>query len=250
MAGKKGARYRNDLTQERVKELFDYNELTGVVTRKITTGNRAKAGSVVGYVNSLGYLEVTVDGKAYRLHRVIYLWKMGFMPEHIVDHENHRRTDNRWCNLRHLTQGCNARNCDLSKNNTSGVNGISWSKTHNKWEAYIKFEYQRHYLGIHEDFVEAVFHRLTAEVCLGWKVCDSSSSAFTYLVNNGFIKSDRIRYLSDGSDRSVDISTFDGKYYYVSHELKKLGADREIQRLLWGMKLDYEASMKQQGIIK
>jgi len=74
-----------ELTQARVKELFDYDPDTGVVTRKITVAYNARKGSVITSINDQGYLRVGIDGKGNRLHRIIWLWVYGCFPIE-VDH--------------------------------------------------------------------------------------------------------------------------------------------------------------------
>ena len=55
--------------------------------------------------------------------------------------------------------GCNVdmlfRNVPISTN-TSGVQGVSWSKTANKWHVYIGYKNKRANLGYIEDFTSAV----------------------------------------------------------------------------------------------
>ncbi|RIB10270.1 hypothetical protein C2G38_2250880 [Gigaspora rosea] len=53
-------------------------------------------------------------------------WKM-------IDHINRNGLDNRDENLRKTTPRENALNCKLSKNNTSGYNGIYFNKYKNSW---------------------------------------------------------------------------------------------------------------------
>lgn len=48
-------------------------------------------------------------------------------------------------------------------NNTSGVKGVSWSKSRQLWEAYIQVHGKRIYLGRYADFTEAVKVRKEAE---------------------------------------------------------------------------------------
>jgi hypothetical protein len=52
-----------------------------------------------------------------------------------VDHINQDRLDNRLENLRWVTHKDNGRNRGMSKNNTSGYEGVSFYKTQNIWRA-------------------------------------------------------------------------------------------------------------------
>lgn len=196
MAGKK--KERIPLTHERVRELFDYNPETGIVTRRIDIrgGNQYtchKRGSIVGGINKgSGYLTVKVDGRSYQLHRIIWLWLYGYFPEHSIDHISRNKLDNTQKNLREVTHQCNTRNTKIRSDNTSGMKGVSWFKGSGKWGAYICVGGREVYLGVYACYIEAVAHRLAAEQFLGWSGCDSTSPAFMYmqahLKDRGIIK--------------------------------------------------------------
>lgn len=68
-----------------------------------------------GIVQKSGYVNVTIRGKSYRLHRIIC---EAFLPNPYqlpcVDHINHVRSDNRLVNLRFCSQ---AQNCDNRTDN-------------------------------------------------------------------------------------------------------------------------------------
>lgn len=49
---------RDLITQEFVKECFNYNPETGILTRAKRTSNRINVGDVAGYLNHHGYLMV------------------------------------------------------------------------------------------------------------------------------------------------------------------------------------------------
>lgn len=167
------------LTQARVKELFDYQH--GELIRKVSTAGNVRVGDAAGTLDVDGYYRTMVDGKRYRTHCLIWLWHYGYMPENQIDHINHNRGYNYIENLREVTQTCNNRNTGNPKNNSSGVKGVCWDESRDKWVARIKVSSKLHYLGHHTNFSEAVCHRLAAEQALGWEGCDSSSPAFQYV---------------------------------------------------------------------
>jgi len=178
---------KKQLTQKELKRVLHYNPETGVFTWKIATAC-VKVGKVAGYINDNGYVIISVHGRDYRAHRLAWLYKKGYFPEHDVDHLNRIRHDNRWSEIRHVTRQCNLRNSEKRKDNTSGVAGVCWSKNRQKWVAAIGINNKTHKLGSYSDFSEAVLARLATEICLNWGGCNSASSAYKYCIDNRLIK--------------------------------------------------------------
>ena len=170
------------LTQERVRELFDLDYETGVLRWRVNR-RRARMGDIAGNSVGRGYYQVTIDNKMYYLHRVIFLYAFGYLPEHHVDHISQDKSDNRPCNLREVTPQCNIRNTGLRSDNKSGVKGVSQLRKSGDWCPRIGVSGKDRNLGHHKDFTEAVAHRLAAEQALNWAGCDSNSSAFLYMQN-------------------------------------------------------------------
>jgi len=82
--------------------------------------------------NSDGYKIVTLNGKNFRLHRILYEKFIGAIPaDKIVDHINNIRDDNRLNNLQLLSIRDNTRKRFKCKDNLSGHRGIS--KNRKKW---------------------------------------------------------------------------------------------------------------------
>lgn len=97
------------LTQEYVKELFNYNEETGEFVWKVSRKGSKGKGKIAGTLTHKGYMDVCIEGKKYGLHRIAFLWKMGNMPR-CVDHINGIKSDNSWKNLRPATYSENGYN--------------------------------------------------------------------------------------------------------------------------------------------
>lgn len=150
-----------DIPIERCRELFAYDKNTGVVIRRVRTARHVQIGDVVGSNNGHGYLVVKIDGKLYRLHRIIYAMMTGKQPLYI-DHINHDKSDNRWENLRSVTASENSQNRSMSSNNTSGFKGVLWSKRHEKWIAQIDSDGKHKNLGYFTDIRDAIAARAEA----------------------------------------------------------------------------------------
>jgi hypothetical protein len=113
-----------EIPVERLRELFTYNSDTGVLRRRINRGARFKAGEIVG-CNVGGYLKVQIQGRKFRLHRVIWALHTGRWPLDVVDHINGDTTDNRICNLRDVPSKTNSRNrLTAHKQNSLGILGV------------------------------------------------------------------------------------------------------------------------------
>ena len=66
-------------------------------------------GNQLGSKTATGYLRLTLMGREYRLHRLVWLWVYGdHIPDGMtIDHINGVKTDNRVCNLRLATSAQN-----------------------------------------------------------------------------------------------------------------------------------------------
>lgn len=107
-------------TQEYLKELFRYDQITGELFR--LSSPKKPVGTIMGR----GYMALTIDGEKAYVHRVIFIL-MGFNVSGLqVDHINGNKTDNRWVNLRLVKQEDNLRNKSLAKRNKTGVSGVSF----------------------------------------------------------------------------------------------------------------------------
>lgn len=134
-------------TQDELRQLFTYDRQTGRLYWKITSSNRAPAGSRAGTLHKpTGYRIVRVGKVFYREHRLVWLLKYGLLPREI-DHINGVRDDNRVENLRSVDRSGNNQNRAVQTNNTSGVTGVSYDKDRRTWAAYIKIGGRQKYLG-------------------------------------------------------------------------------------------------------
>lgn len=147
---------KEQLTQETLKELLDYDPETGHFFWKVNRGQRIKAGDRAGCLNPTdGYIRIKVNYKLYLAHRLAVLYMTGQWPEEQVDHENHIRSDNRWFKLRGVTSQENNRNASMKRNNTSGFAGVSYHKGTDKWRATIMIDGRNKHLGLFTDPSEA-----------------------------------------------------------------------------------------------
>lgn len=148
-------------------ELFRYDYETGVLYWRWRVNNRVPKTLEAGTQrksNSDGYLNVSVNGRLYPVHRIVMLMCYGFYGEGLeVDHINHVRNDNRLFNLRIVTRSENSKNQSVSSKNTSGVTGVYFSKAKKKYIAQIKVNRETIYLGIFDTLEGAAEARRQAD---------------------------------------------------------------------------------------
>ena len=159
-------------TAERVRELLSYDPSTGEFWWKVKTSNRVKARSVAGYerTNQDGkkYWLIRVDGKLHYAHRLAWLVTHGEFPPEQIDHIDGNGLNNRLENLRAVSHAENGRNLRKKSNNTSGVSGVSWHKSRQKWAAQIQVNRKHIHLGLFANKDEAIAARRAAEAEYGF----------------------------------------------------------------------------------
>lgn len=153
------------MTQTLLKEIINYNPQTGLFTWKIDLSSRKREGRLSSNSLEKGYPKITIFTKTYFAHHLVFLYMKGTIPNE-VDHVNHIRDDNRWCNLRSVSRKENTRNASMRKDNKSGVTGVTWHKATQKWAVQIGKEGR--WLGVYSDIDEAIRVRQIAEASLGY----------------------------------------------------------------------------------
>jgi len=144
------------MTQDQLKLLIHYDPLSGVFTwlkRENTRWNTQWAGKVAGSKQKKGYWQLKIYSKAYKAHRLAFLYMIGCLPNNDVDHVNGIKTDNRWENLRDVTNTTNTRNQKKRTINVSGYTGVS--KVSSKWRSTIMVDGTNTHLGYFECPYEA-----------------------------------------------------------------------------------------------
>lgn len=87
-----------------------------------------------------------------QIHRYI----MGSPKGMVIDHIDGNPSNNQCNNLRIVTRSQNnANQIGAKKNSKSGVKGIYWHKTANKWCAEVVHRRKKYYLGLFDDLEDA-----------------------------------------------------------------------------------------------
>lgn len=145
------------ITQERLKELFYYKD--GNLYRRISRGGKMEH-SLVGYIwvdpnrDNHKYVTTKVDSKEYKVHRLIWMYHYGNMPENQIDHINGDSLDNRIENMRDVNNGENSKNRCIQSNNSTGYHGITMHK--GRYRVRINVNKKRISCGVYDTFEEAL----------------------------------------------------------------------------------------------
>lgn len=156
------------LTQERLKEVLHYDSGTGIFTWIKKKKGRRVGAKKSKHGNSRGYLLIGISGKNYAAHRLAWLYVHGKMPLAQIDHIDHVRSNNSIDNLREVTAKTNSRNSKIHINNKSGMSGVHWCKSKEKWAVTICGGGSKVWGGRFDDYFEAVCRRKSLELEYGF----------------------------------------------------------------------------------
>lgn len=124
------------ITANRVRELLDYDPLTGVFVWKVHKGGGAPSnGDPAGSRMSSGQINLGIDGTRYLAHRIAWLHYYGVWPTKIIDHINGDNSDNRIANLREASHVVNGLNAKRKKNATTKYCGVDFHKRRQQWRS-------------------------------------------------------------------------------------------------------------------
>jgi hypothetical protein len=140
--------------QLELKKLLHYDHQTGIFTWIKPTARRIKAGDVAGSIDHQGYAKIRINNKLYSAHRLAWLYVYGYVPK-IIDHINRNRADNRIENLREVSVNQNQWNSNIRKDNKSGIKGVSFNTTKNKWVVQCTKNNKKYHGGYFNNIEEA-----------------------------------------------------------------------------------------------
>lgn len=135
---------------KRLRELFDYNPLTGELIHRTNRGG-VKAGEVAGNADRV-YRRLTVDGCKYLAHRLVWAWVHGNDPTAVIHHKRSDKRNTIW-DLEDITH---RKNCSMEKVEASGLPvGVYWHAAKGLYMARIKLGKRCYYLGCFDTPQEA-----------------------------------------------------------------------------------------------
>ena len=161
---------KEDLTQSQVLKVLKYDAISGTliwisnVHSKRAIPN-SRAGSLV---TKTGYRSISLFGRTYPEHHLVWFIHYGVWPSGQIDHINQIRDDNRIVNLRDVTVSENARNRSRNPNSKLGEHGIWFNIRTNKYVAEITLNGKKVYQKSFDDIDEAINQRKIKSLELGF----------------------------------------------------------------------------------
>lgn len=171
---------------ETLRQLLDYNPETGKLFWRdrppemfAYTGRQSQVQSSKAWNarfsgkeafanNHEGYLQGKIFSKIFLAHRVIFAVVHDRWPNNEIDHINGVGTDNRISNIREVDHNINCQNRPMTCLNTSGIVGVTWAETNQKWTAQIKINRKNIYLGQFNKIEDAITARKAASIKYGF----------------------------------------------------------------------------------
>ena len=141
-----------DTRQELWNHLFRYE--SGNLYWRVSGSNRAKVGTLAGWLQNTNYRMVRVEGKAWNAHKISYEMHYGD-TDSPLDHASRDKSDNSIENLRLATRSQNEANTGKRSSNSSGYKGVYWLKNAGKWRAKIDYNKKQIHIGLFSDKHEA-----------------------------------------------------------------------------------------------
>lgn len=170
-----------DMTAEIANKYLEYNPTTGILTRKYKYAQNVIAGKRACRPcnkKNQHHLNVSLCGRDYPAHRIIWLMQTGSFPKGHIDHIDHNEKNNAWVNLREVSQAENNRNNSKRSDNTTGITGV-WIHNKYKYKKYMAeirdSSGKKHVKGFHT-IQEAINQRKQWEI------------EFGYHINHGIVK--------------------------------------------------------------
>lgn len=167
--------FRKLPSQKYLQACLDYNPATGklfwkkrptrhfVDAHAAATWNTRFAGKEAFISNQRGYKTGRVAGIIYFANRIVWKLVTGQETSREIEHQDRNPGNNKWTNLRLAHHYQNGANKSLHRNNKSGVAGVTFNKTEQKWKAHIRVRGKRISLGTYTSKNKAVFVRKVAE---------------------------------------------------------------------------------------
>ena len=83
------------IEHEKLLSLIHYDPETGILTNKVYRQNSKPVGESLGTLSGNGQIMVSVGGRIYPAHRLIWFYMTGEWPKNLIDHKDRDPTNNK-----------------------------------------------------------------------------------------------------------------------------------------------------------
>lgn len=151
----------------KIHDYVEYKDGNLYWSRKIE--RNARMGVPIGSDDGTGYICKRFDGKKCSVHRVIWEMHNGGIPKGMeIDHIDHDRKNNRIENIRLVKRQVYMMNKSMYHTNSTGVTGVSYSKSKSAYVAYMQHDGVNILLKTSKSIEVAIEARKAAEVKYGF----------------------------------------------------------------------------------
>lgn len=164
----------NGFSRQDLFDLLEPDFENGILKRKVLSQRFFKSeracrayntrfgGKVIEGKDAAGYICFRMFGVYLLAHRVLWFMYYGEVPD-IIDHIDGDTSKNTPNNMRNVSHRRNIQNSKTSSSSTTGVKGVHYYKSRNKYTAHITLNYKTTCLGYFSTIDEAITARLEAE---------------------------------------------------------------------------------------
>jgi len=132
---------------ETFRALFKWDNDAGVLVNRVARAPNSPAGALAGFDNGNGYRRVSVEGRKYYTHQIVWALHYGELPVGEIDHIDANPLNNRIENLRLTDRTGNNQNTRKRAHSKQPYKGVSQIKS-GRWLARIGANNRLHRLGV------------------------------------------------------------------------------------------------------
>lgn len=141
-------RTENLISRAELYSLLHYDPHSGLFFwRRVDPNHTHLLDQQAGSIYSSGHRYIQIKGVDYRCGRLAWFYMTGEWVSDFIDHKDGDKANDRITNLRPATNSQNQANRGLMLTNTSGLKGVSYQRSRNKWIAVITVEGKAKNLG-------------------------------------------------------------------------------------------------------
>jgi hypothetical protein len=138
---------KSGLTQERLREVLDYDPNTGKFRWRARKKSNQRFGRIAGCRVRSATWSICIEGRHYSAHQLAWLYMKGEWGRPLIDHRDGNPLNNQWRNLRLSTYSDNAANRGRMRSNRSGFKGVVFERRTGRWRALISKQGRRYSIG-------------------------------------------------------------------------------------------------------